>query len=114
MNKKFEKKALEILKEVNNFESTLNVTSNMGILYFDLTDSFQRDNFLCAIKGAQLKNSINRMYDEVFRPTIRYGTSLINEGSQASEEEKQMVQLIWDKVSEYLKESGSDFDLENF
>jgi hypothetical protein len=113
MNKKFEQKALEIIKEVRG-ENNSNVTQNMGVLYYDLTDSSQRDEFLCAIKGAKLKNTIDRMYDVLFRPTIRYSASLINEGSQASEEEKEIVQLIWDKVSEYLKESGSDFDLENY
>ena len=112
MKDKNKKEIASLVEEVKASASGF-VTNNLGILSYDLTDSIQRDNFLCAIKGARLKSTIDEMYDNLFRPTLKYGNSLINEGTEVSDEEREIIEAVWDKIHEYLRDSGSNFDLEN-
>lgn len=77
-----------------------------GQLNFDLSDIYQKQAFLCAVKGSELKNAIDTLYSDVFRPALKYGSF---DDEPLSEDQVELIRKVWEKVSDHF----SDVDFEN-
>ena len=77
-----------------------------GTLNYDLSDIYQKQKFMCAIKGAELKNAIDTLYDGVFRPAIKYGSF---DGAPVSDNQRVFLEKVWEKVNTHF----ADVDFEN-
>lgn len=75
----------------------------VGILRFNLDDPIQFQDFEASLNGPRYKNRMEGIYDNVFRPTIRYRKSFLSD-KNATDSEYKLVELIWEKMSEYLEE----------
>lgn len=67
-------------------------------LHFNLPD--EKEEHLHALSGSRYKARIDDLYDEVFRPILKYDRPL--DGNQLSEMEWRVVSIIWGRVSEHF------------
>lgn len=70
-------------------------------LEFNLPEDLEE--FEAATKGSLYKMKIDTLYDEVFRPHIKYDKKLFDD-HDLTDEELDIVERIWKKVSEHLEE----------
>jgi hypothetical protein len=68
-------------------------------LHFNLPE--EREEHLHALSGSRYKAKIDDLYDEVFRPILKYDKPL-NE-HELTDIEWRVVSLIWAKVSDHFK-----------
>lgn len=78
----------------------------LGILRFNLEDPYQARDFESSFKGPRLKDAIDSIYDEVFRPTLKYDADISGNGEQVGAYEIVVVQKVWDRLYNHLKEAG--------
>lgn len=71
-----------------------------GILEFDLPE--ERQEFYAAQKGSHYKMLIDTLYDEVFRPHLKYEKPII--GDELLPLELQVIEKIWEQVKEHIDE----------
>ena len=71
-------------------------------------ERFEPEDIIHMIRGPKYHMVIDRIYDECFRPYIKYGGSVIKEGKEASKTESVVIQAMWDKVGAYLREELGD------
>lgn len=58
-----------------------------------------------ALNGEFYHNAIEGLYDEVFRPHIKYDASIIGE-EELTEKESMVIDAIWQKVYDYFNDKG--------
>lgn len=67
-------------------------------LHFDLPE--EKSEFEDAVNGSKYKAQIDTLYDEVFRPIMKYGKPII--GDELTDEQLAVVESIWAKVNEHF------------
>lgn len=67
-------------------------------------ERFEPDDLIHMIKGPRYKLVIDELYNECFRPHIKYHSGLLNPKKELTDKEHEIVQAMWDKVSTYLSE----------
>lgn len=72
-----------------------------AILEFELPE--EREEFEDATKGSIYKMKIDTLYNDVFRPHIKYDKKLFDD-HDLTDEELDIIEMIWKKVSEHLEE----------
>lgn len=70
-----------------------------AILEFNLPED--REEFEAAVKGLDNKTKIDTLYDEVFRPHLKYGKGL--SGEELTEDEEKTLRAIWDEIVNHLE-----------
>jgi hypothetical protein len=68
-------------------------------LHFNLPD--ERYEFHVAVNGRKYKDSIDSLYDQVFRPIIKYEKPIIGDELKGSHLE--VVEAIWQMVNEHFQ-----------
>ena len=61
-----------------------------------------KDDIIAILRGPVLQEKIDNMYYSVFKPTLKWGVSLVNQGEEASELEIEIVDKILEKLNEYF------------
>ena len=79
-------------------------------LSFNLPE--ERDEFDSALNGSLYKNKIDMLYDEVFRPHIKYNKPLIAKSESKMEELTQeqlaIIEQIWYNVFNHFEDCLDD------
>lgn len=74
-----------------------------GLLKFNLPE--EETEFYAACKGSDYKIALDDVWDSL-RSTIKYGTSIVNQGQQATAEEIDIVEAVRDEISQILFAHG--------
>jgi hypothetical protein len=68
----------------------------------------EREELNDALNGSRYKSRINTLYDEVFRPHLKYGKPLIAkselEMEELTQEQLAIIQQVWDNVFNHLED----------
>jgi hypothetical protein len=68
----------------------------------------EREELDAALKGSLYKAKINELYDQVFRPHLKYNKPILEEDESKMQEltEKQflVVEALWKKVAEHFED----------
>jgi hypothetical protein len=72
-------------------------------------ERFEPEDLVHMIRGPRYHLILDSLYDECFRKHIKYGVSFINKDQEMDDKETEIVQAVWEKVSQYLQ-SELDFD----
>jgi hypothetical protein len=75
----------------------------------DKIERFEPEDLVHMLRGPQYKYALDDLYDKCFRPTIKYGSSVLDDTKEADEKENEIIHAMWDKINNYLKEK-IDFD----
>ena len=67
-------------------------------------ERFEPEDLIHMIRGPKYKMILDRIYDEVFRPHIKYDVSVLEDGKEADDKESEVLRAIWKKLSDYLLE----------
>lgn len=65
---------------------------------------FEPEDLIHMIKGPKYKIVLDHIYDECFRPHIKYSAGLLNPNKELTNLEHKIITAIWEKVSSYLNE----------
>jgi hypothetical protein len=57
-----------------------------------------------ALKGSLYKARIDELYDQVFRPHLKYDKPIIGTGSELSEKQQEVIEALWKKVAEHFED----------
>jgi hypothetical protein len=71
-----------------------------AILEFNLPE--EREEFEASSKGLSSKVKIDSIYDEVFRPYLKYGKEISNK--ELTEDEYHIIYTIWEEVRDHFQE----------
>ena len=74
-------------------------------LEFDLPE--EKEELDAALKGSLCKARIDELYDQVFRPHIKYGKPIIGadpKWQELSEEQLLVIEALWKKVAEHFED----------
>lgn len=78
-----------------------------GILIFNLPK--EQENFKAAQNGMLYKTLIDDLYENVFRPHIKYGRPILGESEskmqELTEEQYLVIDVIWEKVNKHFQDS---------
>lgn len=96
MKKIIKKKKPKILSDLSE--------NSTGVLIYNLDDHDQRRDFEAAFKGPSLKLKVDTIYDDIFRPHMRYTVSVLNPHRKPSKTESLVLEKIWEKISEHFNE----------
>lgn len=77
----------------------------IGILKYDLSDEYQAHDFKCAQNGMKYHGAIEELYNDVFRPIIKYGTMGDRE---ATKSEIRIVTELWAQIDLYFGDKLGD------
>lgn len=66
-------------------------------------ERFEPEDLIHMIKGPKYHMVLDGIYYEVFRPYMKHGISLINEGKEMDDKESEVFDAIWDKLNSYLR-----------
>lgn len=72
-----------------------------AILEFNLPE--EKEDHLDALNGSRYKCRIDTLYNEVFRPHIKYGQPLTSNFSKEFEHE--VLSAIWQKINEHFEDN---------
>lgn len=68
----------------------------------------EREELNDALNGGKYKARIDTLYDEVFRPHIKYNKYIIegtdNKWQELTEEQYLVIEAIWKKVAEHFED----------
>ena len=67
---------------------------------FNLPD--EREELEDALNGSKYKARIDTLYDEVFRPHLKYGNPII--GNELNGDQEQVIVELWKKVAEHFED----------
>lgn len=75
-------------------------------LKFNLNDSneevfVEKENLQAALLGRKYKNKIDSLYDEVFRPHLKYGQP-IGDYQKLKEREIEIITILWLKINDHF------------
>lgn len=76
-----------------------------GYLSYDLADPVQVQQMHHALNGEFYHSTIEGLYDEVFRPHIKYNNSITGE-QKLTKKEKVVIDTVWQKVYDYFNDKG--------
>ena len=76
-----------------------------GYLSYDLSDPAQVQQMHHALNGELYHTTIEGLYDEVFRPHIKYDAPIIGE-EELTVKESVVIDAIWNKVYAYFNDKG--------
>lgn len=74
-------------------------------LEFDLPE--ERDQLENAINGSLYKARIDTLYNDVFRPHLKYDKPIIGadpKRQELSDEQREVIEAIWKKVAEHFED----------
>ncbi len=72
-------------------------------------ERFEPEDLVHMIRGPKYRLALDRIYDEVFRPHIKYDVSILDNKREMNDKESEVIQAIWDKLRNYLHdELGED------
>ncbi len=71
-------------------------------------ERFEPEDLIHMIRGPKYRYILDDLYTKCFRPHIKYGAGLIDPTKEMSKVESEIVQAMWDKVSNYLQEELGD------
>jgi hypothetical protein len=71
-------------------------------------ERFEPDDLIHMIKGPKYKIVLDELYTQCFRPHIKYGAGLLDQTKELTDLESEIIQAIWDKISNYLSEELGD------
>jgi hypothetical protein len=75
-------------------------------LEFNLPED--KEELDAALKGSLYKARIDELYDQVFRPHIKYGKPILEETEskmqELSEEQLLVIEALWKKVAEHFED----------
>jgi len=69
-----------------------------AILEFDIPD--EKEQHIDAVNGSKYKGQIDSLYNDVFRPILKYGNPII--GNNLARQHELIVTEIWIRVSEHF------------
>lgn len=75
------------------------------ILEFDLPE--EREELQAALKGSLYKTRIETLYNDVFRPHLKYDKPIIGadpKWQELSDEQREVIEVLWKKVAEHLED----------
>jgi hypothetical protein len=67
-----------------------------------IIEPYSREDLASMIQGPKYKDKIDWLYDNCFRPHLKYGASVL--GGEMDDREQEILEAMWIKVSEYLFE----------
>jgi hypothetical protein len=74
-------------------------------LEFNLPED--REELDAALKGSLYKARIDELYDQVFRPHLKYDKPIIGadpKWQELSEEQRSVIEALWKKVAEHFED----------
>jgi TRAP-type C4-dicarboxylate transport system substrate-binding protein len=74
-------------------------------LEFNLPE--EREELDAALKGSLYKARIDELYDQVFRPHLKYDKPIIGadpKWQELSEEQRSVIEALWKKVAEHFED----------
>lgn len=73
---------------------------------FELPD--EREELNDALNGSKYKTCIDTLYQDVFRPYLKYDKPILEESDakmqQLSDEQREVIEALWKKVAEHLED----------
>jgi hypothetical protein len=63
----------------------------------------EREELDAALKGSLYKASIDELYDQVFRPHLKYDKPILEE-EELTEEQFLVIEALWKKVAEHFED----------
>lgn len=70
----------------------------------DKIERFEPEDLIDMIKGPKYRIILDGIYDDVFRPHIKYGVSVIENDKEMDDRESEIVHALWEKLRTYLSE----------
>lgn len=68
----------------------------------------ERQDLNNALNGSLYKARINTLYDDVFRPHLKYDKPILEESEakmqELSDEQREVIEALWKKVAEHLED----------
>lgn len=67
----------------------------------------EREELDDALNGSKYKARIDTLYDEVFRPHIKYDKPIIGadpKWQELSNEQREVIEILWQKVAEHFED----------
>lgn len=74
-------------------------------LEFDLPE--EREELQAALKGSLYKTRLETLYNDVFRPHLKYDKPIIGadpKWQELSDEQREVIEALWKKVAEHLED----------
>jgi len=65
-------------------------------LEFDLPE--EKEELQAALNGSLYKARIDELYDQVFRPHIKYDKPLLHKSQELTEEQLAIIEQLWENV----------------
>jgi hypothetical protein len=65
----------------------------------------EKERIHSALKGEVYKMKIDSLYNDVFRPYIKYGNPIVV-GEEQTKEHYEAIEHIWFKIQEHFSEEG--------
>ena len=99
------KKKTTIKKKLSSSKSTKTVKKKYAVLKFDLENEHEWDSFKNAMKADHLVMKIDELYQEVFRPHMKYYVPIIDvEGNEIEMDERvtEILRAIFFKCNEHF------------
>lgn len=68
----------------------------------------EREELNDALNGSKYKARIDTLYDEVFRPHIKYNNPILEETQykmeELSDKQREVIEALWKKVAEHFED----------
>lgn len=68
----------------------------------------EREDLEYALNGSKYKVRIDTLYNDVFRPHLKYGNPILGENEfkmkDLSDEQREVIEALWKKVAEHFED----------
>jgi len=68
----------------------------------------EREELNDALNGSKYKAKIDTLYDDIFRPHLKYDKPILEETQcrmqELSEEQREVIEALWKKVAEHFED----------
>lgn len=71
-------------------------------------ERFEPSDLIHMIKGPKYKMVLDNLYQECFRPHLKYGISILDQAKEMTDKESEIIRAIWEKVYQYMSEELED------
>jgi hypothetical protein len=71
-------------------------------LEFNLPE--EKEELQDALKGSLYKARIDELYDQVFRPHIKYDKPILSQNKELTGEQLAVIQQLWENVRQHLED----------